>query len=171
MSSTRSANLLGALAVAVGDRVTETTSRSAGSGASVPAALVTLLNSPGISVGELARVLSLSHAGTVRLVDRLAADGLVSRHRGTDGREVSLRLEPAGKRSARSVLAARADVLESALAALDPDDLAVFERVAGTLLASLSPNVDIADHTCRLCDDRACPTSACPVEGAVAAQR
>lgn len=171
VSRSRSANLLGALAVAVGDRVADTTSESAGHGASVPAALVTLLNSPGISVGELARVLGLSHAGTVRLVDRLAADGLVSRHRGTDGREVSLKLEAAGKRSARSVLAARAVVLEGALASLDAHDVIVFDRVASVLLAALSPNVDVADHTCRLCDDRACPISACPVEGAIAGQR
>jgi MarR family transcriptional regulator, negative regulator of the multidrug operon emrRAB len=171
MNFARPANLLGALALAVGDLVTETTSRSAGSGASVPAALVTLHNSPGISVGELARVLGLSHAGTVRLVDRLAADGVVSRHRGSDGREVLLRLEPAGKRSARSVLAARAGVLEGALAALDPGELIVFERVVSALLASLSPTVDIADHTCRLCDDSACPRSTCPVEGAIAEQR
>jgi MarR family transcriptional regulator, negative regulator of the multidrug operon emrRAB len=171
MDLVRPANLLGALAVAVGDRVDETTSGSAGHGASVPAALVTLHNSPGISVGELARVLGLSHAGTVRLVDRLAADSFVARHRGLDGREVSLRLEPAGKRSARSVLAARAGVLERALSTLDPGDVIVFERVASVLLASLSPNVDIADHTCRLCDDRACPASTCPVEVAVAEQR
>ena len=167
----RVTNLLGALSVAVVDRVSETTRVSAGHGATAPAALATLLNSEGISVGELARVLRLSHAGTVRLVDRLVADGLVSRHRGSDGREVSLRLEAHGRRTARAVLAARATVLEEALAALGPNDSRAFERVAGHLLTALTSDVDVADHICRLCDDRACPSRTCPVEAAVATQR
>jgi MarR family transcriptional regulator, negative regulator of the multidrug operon emrRAB len=171
MDLARTANLLGALSVAVVDRVADTTSVSAGHGATAPAALATLLNSSGISVGELATVLGLTHPGTVRLVDRLVADGLVSRHRGADGREVSLRLDAKGRRTARAVLAARAAVLEEALSALGPDDMRAFERVACRLLAALTPNVAIADHICRLCDDRACPSVTCPVEAIVAARR
>jgi MarR family transcriptional regulator, negative regulator of the multidrug operon emrRAB len=171
MNIDRTANLLGALALAVVDRVAETTGASAGHGATVPAALATLHNSEGISIGELARVLGLSHAGTVRLVDRLVADGLVARHRGTDGREVSLRLEAKGKRIARLVLDARAKVLTDALAVLGPGDIRALDRVVGRLLVALTPNIDAADHTCRLCDDLVCPSRTCPVEGVVATQR
>ena len=171
MDLARSANLLGALSVVVVDRVNESANASAGHGATAPAALVTLHNSEGMSVGALARVLGLSHAGTVRLVDRLVDDGLVSRHRGADGREVSLRLEAHGRRTARSVLAARAAVLEGALGALGPSDARAFDRIVGRLLAALTPDVDVADHTCRLCDDRVCPGATCPVENAIASQR
>jgi MarR family transcriptional regulator, negative regulator of the multidrug operon emrRAB len=171
MSIPRTANLLGALSVAVVDLVAESTSASAGHGATAPAALATLFNTDGISVGELARVLGLSHPGTVRLVDRLVADGLVSRQRGADGREVSLRLAAKGKRTARAVLAARSQVLEEALGALTPNDVRALDRVISRLLTTLTSTVDSADHTCRLCDDRTCPSTTCPVEGAIANQR
>ena len=72
----RTANLLGTLTIALGDRVTATTSVAAGHGAAAPAALTTLYHAPGLTIGALARVIGLSHAGTVRLVDRLVATAL-----------------------------------------------------------------------------------------------
>lgn len=171
MMISRQANLLGALAVAVVDQVNSTAAVVSGHGAAAPSALVTLHNSPGLTIGGLARVIGLTHAGTVRLVDRLVDDGLVSRRRGHDGREVSLRLEAKGRRIALAILGARAGVLEGAVAALDPTDAVALDRVVGKLLAALSPDPDAADRTCRLCDERACPSATCPVETAIADQR
>ena len=167
----RTANLLGALAVAVGDQLSAETSAAAGHGAMIPAALVTLHHSPGIGIGDLARVLDLTHPGTVRLVDRLAADGLVARHGATDGRAVSLRLEPKGRRAAQKVLQARTRVLANALRSFRADELRQLEGLIGRVLATLTPDPDVADHTCRLCDEQVCPLATCPVEGAIAGQR
>ena len=79
----RGINLLGALALALTDRVTDAIAREHGGLSHRDAeALSTLRNitdSPSIDV--LARVLGLTHSGTVRLVDRLGALGLVSRAR------------------------------------------------------------------------------------------
>jgi DNA-binding MarR family transcriptional regulator len=171
MDPARTANLLGALSLAVVDRVTAEAADALGHGAAAPAALVTLSNSPDLTIGGLARIVQLSHPGTVRLVDRLAADGLVARHRGDDGREVVLGLTAAGRRAARDVLAARAAVLTEALGALPAADRSALDRVLPRLLAALSPDPDVADHTCRLCDERACPLATCPVEQAIADQR
>jgi DNA-binding MarR family transcriptional regulator len=160
--TTRTANLLGALATALVDRVSDSTTS---------ATLVTLFNSPGLNVGDVARVIGLSHAGTVRVIDRLVAEGFVARGRGHDGREVVLQLEPKGRRAARAMLSARAAVLDQALGALSTDDCRTFERIAEQLLKALTPDPDVADHTCRMCDERACPLSSCPVECAIAEQR
>ena len=160
--TTRAANLLGALSTALVDTVSDSTTS---------AAIVTLFNSPGLNVGGVARIIGLSHAGTVRVVDRLVGDGYVARERGNDGREVVLRLEPKGKRAARSILDSRAAVLDNALGRLSADDQRTFERIAEQLLAAVTPDPDVADHTCRMCDERACPLASCPVECAIAEQR
>ena len=44
-----------------------------------PAALCVIGHEPGLSIDFLARVLGMSHPGTVRLVDRLETDGLIKR--------------------------------------------------------------------------------------------
>ena len=85
----RTANLLGALALTVADRI------ATGSDA---AALITLRNyAEGEPLDLLRRALALSHPGVVRLADRLERRGLVERYRSErDGRAVALRLTRAG---------------------------------------------------------------------------
>src|SRR5687768_6517652 len=101
MSHTRNrdANVLGAFSVAVTDRV------RADSGGSALLALHTWL--AGASIDRLARVLELSHSGTVRLVDRLAAAGLLERLGGPDGRAVALQLTERGHAEAERLQADR----------------------------------------------------------------
>ena len=112
-------NAFGALALAVADRMQEAVASVAGHGASGPAALVALDGlAGGASIDSLARILGLTHSGTVRLVDRLAAAQLVERRIGADARAVSLHLTPAGRRVARRVAAAREAALEQVLAPL-----------------------------------------------------
>ncbi len=79
-SYSRPANLLGALALAVSDRIREVTEQQADALArSEPAALVSLVHYPGQPVGVLDQTLGLTHSGAVRLSDRLEAAGLVRR--------------------------------------------------------------------------------------------
>ena len=163
MSASRTSNLLGALAVAVTDALTEVTERGARHGAAGPAALVTIADEPQISIERLRQVLQLSHSGTVRPIDRLAADGLVERQSGRDQRSVSLVLTAAGRHAAAAVLAERQTVLDRALSGLTAAERRALTPLVEKLLAGVSAGRHCADHICRLCDTSVCPLSDCPV--------
>jgi DNA-binding MarR family transcriptional regulator len=163
MSDKRTGNLLGALALALTDAMTEVTERGAQHGATAPAALVCILNYPGLSIERLRCILRLSHSGTVRLIDRLVADGFVERTPGADQRSVALRLAPAGAAAVEAVLGERRRVLENALARLTAAERRTLTPLLERLLAGISAGRGVADHICRLCDDGACPQPQCPV--------
>ena len=84
-------NLLGALTRALSDRIESQMKKQFKRTGESAAAVIFIGYTPGISVEALRQVLSLSHPGTVRLVDRLAEDGLVERRKTKDGRAVALR--------------------------------------------------------------------------------
>jgi DNA-binding MarR family transcriptional regulator len=163
MSASRTSNLLGALAVALSDALTEVTERGARHGAAAPAALVTIADEAQISIERLRQVLQLSHSGAVRLIDRLAADGLVERRSGRDQRSVSLVLTSAGRKAAAAVLAERQAVLDRTLAGLTAAERRSLTPLVEKLLAGVSAGRRSADHICRLCDTSVCPLSDCPV--------
>lgn len=80
----RTANLLGATALAVTDLALAGVARAAGTSTSGAAALVVLVASPGLSVTELGRRVGLSQPAAARMVDSLQAGG--SRGRWPDSR-------------------------------------------------------------------------------------
>jgi MarR family transcriptional repressor of emrRAB len=174
VSLTREGNLLGALVVAMGDGLRESTERAGRLGAAGPAALVALARFlEGRSVDDLARAVGLTPSGAVRLVDRLTAEGLVRRRPGPDGRTVALALTAKGTTVARRVAAARAGALEAALAGLSDRERATLGRLLAKLIESLTAarleqRAQRAPPTggwlCRLCDFAACgrPTGDCP---------
>ena len=167
MTEDRTANLLGALALALTDALKEETEARADHGAAAPAALVSIGIAPGGSIDALARTLGLSHSATVRLVDRLANHGLVDRRDGPDGRTSALHLTRRGGARRRAILDGRGEVLIRALRSLSPDQRAVLTGLLETLLGSLTRDRLHADHICRLCDEHVCPGETCPVECAV----
>ena len=153
----QTANLLTALALAVQERVGAAAAATLPHGASAPAALVALESTlAGGTIDALRRVLGLTHSGTVRLVDRLAAAGLVERRVGPDARSVSLSLTPGGRRAARRVLAAREAAAEELLSALAPSDRAQLTRLLGQVMASAAATPEDARRVCRLCDVAVC---------------
>jgi MarR family transcriptional regulator, negative regulator of the multidrug operon emrRAB len=89
MSLARTANLLGAIALSLADDILETAERHVAHGGCTPAALCVIGHELGLSTDFPARVLRMSHPGTVRLVDRLEADGLIQRRPNKDGRTVA----------------------------------------------------------------------------------
>ena len=103
-------NVVGAMVVALGDRIRDATEDAAAMGGALPAALVSLHEwAGGRTIDTLAGGLRLSHSRTVRVVDRLEAAGLATRERDpADGRGVLVRLTPAGAAAAERVLEARA---------------------------------------------------------------
>ena len=157
-------NLLGALALAIADRVdAEMMMELNRSGASA-SALVFLGYVPGLSVQVLSRVLQLSHPGTVRLIDRLEEDGHVERRECEDGRAVALHLTRKGKRLRERLMQRRLDVLEPALDILTKDERRAFGNLLAKVLSSLPENELDKHHICRLCSVGVC-SSDCPIPG------
>jgi DNA-binding MarR family transcriptional regulator len=165
----RTANILGALALVVTDRMTdaiEDASTHAATGATALSALHHFLP-PQPSIDLLRQVLGLTHSGTVRLVDRLEAAGHVRRGPGPDGRTTTVRLTAAGRRAARSVSGARSGELGEALAALTPAEQDQLAFLAGRVLDGLKRGAGATRWGCRLCDTGACgrDDGRCPVAG------
>lgn len=157
----RTANLLGVVSLAIADRIEESAKAILQHSGETPAALVVIGYGFGPSNDQLRRVLGLSHPGTVRLVDRLVADGLVERGRGRDRRAVALALTDKGH-------AMRDRLLDGRIAAIAPflEVLEAEERdTLGALLHKLLASLDTTDlkrrQLCRLCKKSVCED--CPI--------
>jgi DNA-binding MarR family transcriptional regulator len=175
----RLANLLGAWALAVSDRIGAAASEAAGRGGQAPAALVALHQfAGGGTIEELRRVLGLTHSAAVRLVDALESDGHVARRAGVgDRRSVALALTPSGRAAARRVIRARAEAVESTLGGLTDAQRRSLTALAEGLTADLAAlRLDqrregvtpAGGWLCRLCDFAACGRSdgRCPAANA-----
>jgi DNA-binding MarR family transcriptional regulator len=165
-ASEQAVNLLGALSLAVTDRLGQAVTARVGSvsDAAALSALHQFLRSPTIDL--LARALGLTSSGTVRLVDRLEAEGLVRRgSKGAgDGRATTVALTAAGRRRAREITEARRDLLASSLGVLDEGERRRFGELAGRIIAGMVRPPGATRWTCRLCDTTACgrPAGECP---------
>jgi DNA-binding MarR family transcriptional regulator len=166
-SSPRTTNLLGAFVLAARDELQGATERAAAHTASGPSALTALATWPGLTIDALRKTLDLSQPGTVRLVDRLAADGLVSRQPGHDGRTRSLFLTDRGREVAHDVLEAREATMAAICAPLDPAELEQLAVLLERLLEHLPVDRDHAHLLCRLCDHGACADPYCPIDRGV----
>ena len=164
MTTERSLNLLGALALGLVDTLTEAVETGTGYGGGAPATLVTLGVEPGISINTLRQILNLSHPGTVRLIDKLEADGLVERRQGSDGRTIALFLTVAGQQRRIDILAQRRQKLLSAFNSLTPAEQEQLTSLLEKMLAAITTDKLRADAICRLCDEDVCPAENCPVE-------
>jgi MarR family transcriptional repressor of emrRAB len=168
VTSARTANLLGAHALVVADRMRLAAGMELSS-AAVLSALETFAD--GASIDQLRRVLGLSHSGGVRIVTRLASQGLVAREADpADRRAVRLHLTAEGRRAARRVLAARKETLAGLLAPLGTRETADLERLLERLLAAVTDDREAANRICRLCDPDVCGhPDRCPVTQAALA--
>ena len=163
MSKLRTANLLGALAGEITDRIERQGKLHPNQTSSATAALNVIGFYEGCSNGALGRALGLSHTATVRLVDKLELAGLVNSETGTDKRSVALRLTDLGRDRTRCVIRERCLRLGDFIAALTPEQRRQLDEIAETLLKSMVDAAQDADHICRLCDGTACPPRRCPV--------
>jgi DNA-binding MarR family transcriptional regulator len=167
------ANLLGAVALVITDRATGRVEDACAQTGAAPAALSALrhiLTRP--SLDDLGQVLGLTPSGTVRLVDRLAGSGLVTRGPGPDGRTRSLVLTAAGRRAATHVTSARADYLHGLLSGLTEPERTQLHALLAKLVAAVVQEKDGGPWTCRLCDLNACgrPRGECPTANAARAK-
>jgi DNA-binding MarR family transcriptional regulator len=161
----RLAQLLGALSLQAVDRVRTRVDGSLGRTGAHAAALVHLDAYPGDSIQALADVLSVSQPAAVKVVNRLAGDGLVERREGADGRTRALHLTAAGRDAAARVLADRAAQLEDVLHVLGDDERERLEPLLEKLVAALAGDRPGALTVCRLCDRTSCcgAPAGCPL--------
>lgn len=166
-TNNRTANLLGALALAVTDEFYLAIRKRAAGGPSEAASLVEIATWPNETIDLLSRTLRLSPAGTTRLVDRLVREGLVRREvSDADRRARTLSATDAGRARVAVILAARREVLDRALSQLDTEDRSALELLLVRMLTAMTSDRETCDHTCRLCDLDNCPPDICPVEQA-----
>jgi DNA-binding MarR family transcriptional regulator len=163
------ANLLGALALSLHDRMSAAIAEVTGqgeSGAVTLSALGQFLDRP--TIGTLDQVLGLSPSGAVRLIDRLEAEGYVRRAPGSDGRSRSVQLTRSGRAAAARVAKARVEVLEPVLSPLSAGDRQLVDQLLSLLLVGLIRGPGARRWMCRLCDTTACgrEEGRCPVANA-----
>src|SRR3954447_1919663 len=137
-SSEHSANVLGALALRMHDRMSAAVAEAAGepeSGATTLSWLANFAAQP--QVGLLHRMLGLTPSGAVRLVDRLEAHGHLPRGPRPDRGPTTGRLTARGRRTAQRVAGARLAVLADALSVLSEEERETLDRLVGKVLAGL----------------------------------
>ena len=162
----RLANLLATLSTGITDAIAESTIAAADLDGAAPAALIALLDFvPSGSVLELSQVVGLTHSGAVRLVDRLVADGLVTRGASRDGRARSITLTASGIKLARQVRTARDRVVSRAIEQLTDNERATLTTLCERLVADITRHrleqrragdIPAGGALCRMCDFRAC---------------
>jgi MarR family transcriptional repressor of emrRAB len=155
------ANLLGALSLAVMDRIEQGARDIIGRSGETPAALIVIGYGPGMTNDRLRRILGLSHSGTVRLVDRLVSDRLVERRPAADGREVALHLTTKGAATRKDLLASRISAVTSLVDVLSSSEKKQLGALLHEVLARQNTSEMDRFAICRMCDDRVCPN--CPL--------
>lgn len=150
--------MIAAALLAVADRTRQAVEDAAGRGGGGAAALTALYGwADGEPIEALAAGLDLSHSRTVRVVDGLAADGLVRRQADPrDGRRALVHLTPAGRKTCRRMLHARESALRRALGALGADQRATLATLAEVLVEDAVSDRRGSRLICRFCDTRAC---------------
>jgi MarR family transcriptional regulator, negative regulator of the multidrug operon emrRAB len=156
-------NMLGALALAVFDRMADQVVEASDLDFGDAVALNTLGSRPGCSIRTLSEMLSLSHPGAVRCVDRLEQRGLVHRGSGVDGRTVAIHLTRLGQRQWERERNARLLWLDELIAVLPKNQRTALGEAVATLLGHLAVDEPTGERICRLCDETACTALLCPI--------
>jgi MarR family transcriptional regulator, negative regulator of the multidrug operon emrRAB len=159
----RLANLLGALGIAITDDLASTVAAVSELPLTDAACLNVVAHADGCSIRYLSDTLAISHPGTVRLVDRMATAGHLTRGPGPDGRTIGVHLTAAGNRLWRRQRDARGTRLDEALASLTPKQRVDATSIVETLLNALTTDASHAERVCRFCNEAACPQQHCPV--------
>ena len=151
------------MALGVTDRVQASLAEVFPRSGEAAAAVVVLGYAPGMAIETLRQALGRSHPGTVRLVDRLAEDGLLERRKAEDGRAVALHLTHKGKTLRRLLMERRLATLAPMLEGLSAEERKTLGELLSKVLRSL-PETEMDKHNiCRLCAVSVCVK--CPIPG------
>lgn len=161
----RTANILGALAVALNDRIASETGSISGMSSSAVSALIQVHFYPGRSVEQLKSQIGLSHSASVRVVDLLENAGHVERRRITDAdaRVISLFTTAKGHDLAVQILDLRNGTVRKIVEELSPADQSHLERIVCGLISNLVRPGAEQELVCRFCDLSTCPQDTCPM--------
>jgi MarR family transcriptional regulator, negative regulator of the multidrug operon emrRAB len=159
----RAANLLGALATQVSDRLERQLKKHPNQTDSAAAALNIIAGAEGLSNAALSQALQLSHPATVRLVAKLKDEGLVQVGDAKDGRAVALAITANGKQRVAALLDERAVLLRDLIGALSVVEQQQLELLLEKMLPNLVSTPCLGHYICRLCDHLECPSARCPV--------
>ena len=163
MNEVQNRNVFGAFALMISDDITQASSARAPQAGPTASALALLTHMPGLSIRMLSAGVGLSHAGTVRLVDRLATDGLIERRdHSSDGRTRSLYLTEAGKTVSDDVLNSRDQVIAEGLAALTHEEMKILGQLSARVLRARLESLEHSYRICRLCCHEGCTD--CPID-------
>ena len=157
----QTANLLGVVGLAVADRIEASARAILKHSGETPAALVVIGYGLGPTNDQLRRVLGLSHSGTVRLVDRLVADGLVRRQAGSDKREIALYATKRGQALREQIMKERLAAIRPLLEPFTNAERQSLRELLHKMLSSLETTDTERRTLCRLCDNRICDD--CPI--------
>jgi len=163
MPRLRTANMLAAFAGEVTERVGTAIKSHPNQTDSASAAINVMGFWDGVTNAQLARALKLSHTATVRLVDKLEAQGLVEARGGKDKRATHLHLTDAGREAVLPMLQARCAAVEGLMTALSPAEEEQFSALLEKLMRPLGTDAYSVSHFCRLCDLATCPADQCPM--------
>jgi MarR family transcriptional regulator, negative regulator of the multidrug operon emrRAB len=163
MTRLRTANMLAAFAGEVTERVEATLKSHPNQTDSAAAALNIMGFWEGITNAQLARALKLSHTATVRLVDKLEAQGFVEARAGDDRRATHLFLTSAGRKALQPALVARCAAVKNYLGVLTAAEEKQFAHLLEKLMRPLAQDAYGVSHFCRLCEFTACPGDDCPM--------
>lgn len=165
----RVGNLLGAVAIGLGDAIRDGCRAAVNGEGASPAAISVLGALPGISVATLSRILEMSHPGAVRLLEGLAEAHLVDRRRSAaDLRTAELHLTEKGQAARAKILCERHARLQTAFAGLSGVELEQFGKILEKILVSLPRDELHCATICRFCDEVSCID--CPLAAAFGAE-
>ena len=115
-----------------------------------------------MSVGQIRQILRLSHAGAVRVVERLGDQGLVAKSQSpSDRRVVHVTLTSRGRGERTMLLGLRSAAVADLLGKVPAEDRVALERAVDSILSTLPSDPHGGLATCRLCDRARC--NDCPV--------
>lgn len=156
-------NIVCAFGLAVSDQLSEATARCLPR--DEPAKAIAFLGrETGMTIRALSAHMKLSHAATLRMIDRLSDDGLVTRATSqTDRRAVGLSLTDAGLETYQQLLGARVATAGIVIKGLKASEQEQLKKLLGKALAGMVPPTEAAVQCCRFCDVEAC--AECPVNG------
>jgi MarR family transcriptional repressor of emrRAB len=150
------AHFLATYAQLVTDRVTARLEATLGNSGQAAAAIIHLGHAAGCSIMQLSEALSLSHPGTVRLVDKLENDGLIERAKGRDGREKRLSLTGKGIIMRNALLQQRQEAVMEVMSPLSDTEWDTMRELLARLLKSAGQDDLGRQRMCRLCDPGLC---------------
>jgi DNA-binding MarR family transcriptional regulator len=166
-SEERLANLLGALALEAAGRIEAAVGEVTTLSPSAVAALVALDHfASDLPQTELQAALGLSQPATTRVLDRLAAEGLVerARDRDGDGRELRVATTSSGHELADRIGAARLQAMVGLVDSLPAVPRSLLTSTVEGMLAALTGGRRDSRRICRLCEPDVCGhPGRCPV--------